>query len=163
MRMKGSYRKKFWKYLSLEIAIEYKACLYTFCILVFYCAYRLLNGVYQAQISHLCEMFVAAYLMGYFQVYVLGNFDESERFGIREVLCASGCSALYAGISVVCGWFDGNRYAVPCFLGFLLLCYACVIIINKLKREIDTENLNHMLVRYKQEEGRLSETERGGL
>ncbi|XCP86316.1 DUF3021 domain-containing protein [Roseburia hominis] len=161
MRRKGRPRNRFWKYLSLEIAIEYKACLYTFCILVFYCAYRLLNGVFEAQILHLCEMFVSAYVIGYFQVYVLGNFDESDKLGGKECACIAVCTLLYAGVSVFFKWFDRNLYVTAGFCGFLVLCYLCVLVINRLKRAIDTENLNSMLVRFKQgERERLAEERR---
>jgi len=126
---------------------------------VFYCIYQLAGGVFYARILYLCEMYVSAYLMGYFQVYVLKNFDEAEKLGIREAVSILGCTAAYTAVSAVCGWFDGNLRVTGYFGGFLILCYLCVFIINKLKREIDTDKLNSMLVRFKQEECKWSEGE----
>ena len=51
--MKNKMIKGFKKYLSEEIAIEYKACLYFFAILFFYCVYLIYNGIYSAKILHM--------------------------------------------------------------------------------------------------------------
>ena len=34
----------------------------------------------------------------------------------------------------------------------MLVAYGCVYLINRLKRNIDTENLNHMLAEYKKKQ-----------
>ncbi len=83
---KSSLKEKFMHYLGAEIWIEYKACLYSYCIMVFYCGFLLFQRIYQARILILSEMVIAAYFMGYVQVYLLKNFDESDRLGKHEIL-----------------------------------------------------------------------------
>ena len=55
--MKNDNKLSLWeKYLTKEIGIEFKACLYFFAILFFYCVFRVVNGVYSAEILHLTEI-----------------------------------------------------------------------------------------------------------
>ena len=61
------------RYLTQEIGIEFKACLYFFAILFFYCMYRLVQGIFDASMLHMAEMILAAYIIGYLQVYVFRN------------------------------------------------------------------------------------------
>ena len=70
----------FEKYLTEEIGVEFKACLYFFCILFFYAMYRVLNGNFEASIVHMAEMILLTYGMCYVQLYFMNNFDEGERF-----------------------------------------------------------------------------------
>lgn len=72
-------------YLTKEIGIEFKACLYFFCILFFYSVYRVVGGSLEASIIHMSEMILLTYAMGYVQVYLLSNFDEGEHLGIKEI------------------------------------------------------------------------------
>lgn len=149
-------KKKWWKnekllrYLSTEIGIEYKACLYFFVILFFYSVYLVLHGVYEASLIYMLEMIITSYGMGYFQVLALGNFDEAERLSWREEVYILLCSALYAGISFLCGWFDRSAAATAVFGLFCILAYLCAYLANLAKRKIDTEQLNVMLQAYQQ-------------
>ena len=62
--MKKSYKKKvsLWeRYLTKEIGIEFKACLYFFGVLFYYCTYRLCIGVTVAEILHMAEMIFLTY------------------------------------------------------------------------------------------------------
>lgn len=142
-------RNKFMEYLRIEIGIEYKACLYFFCIMVFYCSYLLLQGIYTASILYMAEMIASTYIMGYLQVFFLGNFDEAENLGKREAIYICVCAALYTSISYLLGWFDRNVTATLIFAAFFLFVYACVLIINKIRRSMDTRQLNEMLAAYK--------------
>ena len=63
------------RYLTEEIGIEFKACLYFYCILFFYSMYKVIGGSWDASIIHMAEMIFATYGMGYLQVYGLSNFD----------------------------------------------------------------------------------------
>ena len=96
-------------------------------------------------------MIAAAYLMGYLQVYVLGNFDEAEHLGKRQVLFILLCTVLYTGASWVLGWFDRDGVPTLIFAGYMVFAYGCMFLVNKLKRNIDTENLNRMLTEYKRQ------------
>lgn len=136
--------------LSREVAIEYKACLYFSCMLAFYCAYLLLQGIYLASIPYLIEMILCAYLIGYLQVYAMGNFDESEQIRKKEAVWALICTAVYMAMAYLLGWFGRNWVVTGIFGGYMLFCYFCVFLCNKVKRNIDTENLNRMLAEYKE-------------
>lgn len=155
--------KKWWKneklrrYLSTEIGIEYKACIYFFAILFFYSVYLLIHGIYTASLLHMLEMIFATYGMGYFQVLVLDNFDEAERLTGKKWLYLLLCTALYTGISFLGGWFDGNIAATVIFALYCVLMYVCAYFANRVKRSIDTEQLNVMLQEYKR--GGMKENE----
>lgn len=146
---KSKFIKGFKKYFSVEIAIEYKACLYFYAIVFFYCVCRALQGNFQASVLHMCEIILTTYLMGYLQVYLLQNFDEAETLGKREVLYILICTTIYTGASYLFGWFGRSLIPTLVFWGFIGFAYWCVYLINKIKRNIDTENLNDMLDKYK--------------
>ena len=75
----------FERYLAEEISIEFKACLYFFCILFYYSVYRLVDDRTEASIIHMAEMIVMTYGMGYAQVYLLSNFDEADSLKVKEI------------------------------------------------------------------------------
>lgn len=136
-------------YFAWEIAIEYKACLYFFAILFFYCMFRITRGSFSASMLHMGEMIFTTYLMGYFQVYLLGNFDEGEKLGKKECCFLVLCTALYTAVSWLFGWFERDWTATAVYAAFIAFAYWCVYLINKIKRAIDTENLNRQLTEYK--------------
>ncbi len=131
--------------LSREIGIEFKACLYFLCILCFYSVYHLLGGHYEASILHMTEMICLTYVMGYLQVYLLSNFDEAMRLGLREILYMLLCSGIYMLCSIFCKWFDGNLLVIAVFTIYMILIYLFTFLIYKLKREIDEKLLNEDL------------------
>lgn len=147
--MKNKAKEKLKRYLGWEVAIEYKACLYFFCIMFFYCVYLLWNKIYLAHVVHMFEMILTAYFMGYLQVYLFGNFDEAENISRREVLYGIFCICLYGGASYVMGWFERSPIATLLFLIYMALVYLCVYLCNKVKRMVDTEHLNQMLAEFK--------------
>lgn len=146
---KQKWSRAFRRYLSIEIGIEYKACIYFFVILFFYAMYRVIIGVYEASLLHMLEMICATYGMGYLQVLALGNFDEADGLSAGWVLKDVLCSGIYVGISALGGWFDGNAAVTAAFAAFCTVMLFCGYLVNKLKREIDTEQLNVMLQQYK--------------
>ena len=140
------------KYLSNEIVIEYKACLYFFCLLVFYCVYLLWRTVYSASILYMVEMVLTSYIMGYLQNYVFHNFDEAERLGKKEVFGILCCTCIYTAVSFGFRWFERNLRVTAMFFVFVFFSYVCIYLNNKIKRMIDTERLNGMLTEYKRRE-----------
>ncbi len=142
-------KDKLRKYLSKELMIEYKACLYFCCILFFYFVYLLSQKIYLASILYMFEMILAAYGVIYLQVYLFQNFDEAEQLTVRVVSYAVLCSGIYTFISYVLGWFDRNLVIELLFFGYEMLVYLSVYLFHKLKRKIDTQNLNHLLCEYK--------------
>lgn len=149
--MKRPGWERFKRYMSVEIAIEYKACLYFFAILFFYCCYRVSGKDFTASILHMAEMILATYVMGYLQVYLFKNFDESETIGVKETACSVLCTTIYAFLSYVLCWFDKKFWVTALFWAYLLFAYFCVLLINKIRRQADTKQLNFMLAQYKEE------------
>lgn len=137
------------KFLSLEIGIEIKACLYYAIILFYYFLYCILNGSLYASIILMAEIVLTAYAMSYLQVYALKNFDESEQFDGKTVMLSILCAAIYTIVSYALNWFGQNMTATFCFFGYMLLCYLCIFLIYKIKRDIDTNQLNRELERFK--------------
>lgn len=144
----------FKRYLASEIGIEFKACLYFFAILFFYSMYRILQGSFFANIIVMAEMIFSTYIMGYIQVYLLGNFDEAEQLTWREILASVFCSIVYSGISFLGKWYDRNITVTVLFFCYILFCYICVFFVYKVKRDVDTAVLNHELENFKKKSNR---------
>ena len=145
-KKKNNSRVTLWElYLTKEIGIEFKACLYFFAFLFFYCVVRLIGGVYVADMLHMAEMILACYVIGYIQVYLLWNFDEADSLGGKELLGMVICTAVYSVLSYVFKWFDRNLTATFIFVAYVLLCYICVYFIYKSKSYIDDKRLNEDL------------------
>ena len=144
--MKERKRVSLWElYLTKEISIEFKACLYFFAFLFYYCMYRVIGGVYDASILHMTELILACYIIGYIQVYLLWNFDEADKLGGKEILGIALCTAVYTAISWLFNWFDKNIIATVLFTAYILLVYFCVYLVYKYKRIIDDKKLNEDL------------------
>lgn len=147
-------------YISKEIGIEFKACLYFFCILFYYSVFKLISGSQEANIIHMAEMIFLTYGMGYIQVYLLSNFDEGEQLGGKEIFYMFLCSSIYAVVSFVGKWFDHN---IPVSIGFacyMMLAYVCAFLVYKSKRKIDEKMLNEDLKAF--QERRSMHAERSG-
>lgn len=142
---KGSGMTLWERYLTKEIGIEFKACLYFFAILFFYCIYRMIAGSFEAKILHMAEMIVTCYVIGYLQVYVFKNFDEADRIGIFEAAGIAVCTGLYLLVSYFGGWFDRKLPVSLLLAAYILFTYLCVFLIYRTKRRIDDKNLNEEL------------------
>lgn len=141
---------RFERYLTEEIGVEFKACLYFFCILFFYAMYRVLNGNFEASILHMAEMILLTYGMCYLQLYFMNNFDEGERFGVREVLYTVLCVAIYAGISYWGKWFERNLAVTAGYAAYMMFAYVCAFLVYKTKRDIDGKILNEDLKAFQE-------------
>ena len=130
------------RYLTKEIGIEFKACLYFFAILFFVCVFRMINGTFSVSIAHMAEMIFTCYIIGYMQVFLFGNFDDA---GVTV------CTLLYCGVSVLGGWLDRKVLATLIFAAYILLTYVCVILIYRSKRRIDDKKLNEELKLFQTE------------
>jgi len=148
----------FERYLTEEIGIEFKACLYFFCILFFYSMYRVINGSLEASIIHMAEIILLTYGMGYFQVYLLSNFDEGETLGIREIFYIVLCSLIYTGASYLGNWFDKSLAVSVGFVFYMILAYVCAFLVYKFKRDIDSKLLNEDLKTF-QDQQKCTETD----
>ena len=156
--MKNNEKTTLWeRYLTKEIGIEFKACLYFFAILFFYCMYRIITGSMDASIIHMAEMIFACYIIGYIQVYLLWNFDEADAVGVREIAGVAICTLIYSLLSHFLGWFDRNIYVTLGLAAYLIVTYVCVILIYKTKRNIDDEKLNEDLALFKTEHKKVQD------
>ena len=141
---------RFERYLFEEIGIEFKACLYFFCILFFYSVCRMVEGNFEAGIIHMAEMIFLAYGMGYAQVYLLSNFDEGERLQLRGGVYIVLCSAIYAVVSFVCRWFERSVVVSLGFFLYMMLIYVCAFFVYKFRRDIDAKMLNDDLKAFQE-------------
>lgn len=137
------------RYLTKEIGIEFKACLYFFGILFYYCTYRLCIGSLVADILHMSEMIFLAYIIGYAQVFLLWNFDEADELGKKEIFGISICSLIYTAVSYLGKWFDRDVYMTIGFLIYMVFIYICVFLVYKCRRKIDDKILNADLELFK--------------
>ena len=137
------------RYLTAEIGIEFKACLYFFAILFFYSVYRIANGSWQADIIVMAEIILLTYTMGYIQVYFLRNFEETEKVGVFESVASVGCALVYTIFSYILNWFDKNIAVTIGYFAYMVLCMFAMIFVYYAKRHIDTELLNEDLERFK--------------
>ena len=144
--MKNEKKLSLWeRYLTKEISIEFKACLYFFAILFFYCVYRMLQSSFEAEILHMAEMIFTCYIIGYIQVYLFDNFDEADTVGIKECIGMAVCTCLYCLVSYFGGWFDGKIGVTLLLAAYILITYVCVFFIYRSKRRIDDKKLNEEL------------------
>lgn len=141
------------RYLVVEIGIEFKACLYFFCILFFYSMYRLLGGSMEASILHMGEMIFLTYGMGYLQKYVLADFDEGDRLGIREIASLLLCVGIYTTVSYFGGWFDRRISVTVLYTLYMSLAYVCGFLVYKIKRTLDAKQLNEDLRAFQRRAG----------
>lgn len=150
--MKNKKKVTLWElYLTKEIGIEFKACLYFFAFLFYYCVFRLINGVYDASILHMTELILACYIIGYIQVYLLWNFDEADTLKTKEIVGMVGCTCVYCLLSWLFNWFNKNLLVTLIFAAYILLVYVCVYLIYKYKRIIDDKKLNEDLKLFQTE------------
>ena len=144
--MKDEKKITLWeRYLTKEIGIEFKACLYFFALLFYYCCYRMFNGIFVASILHMTILIFTCYFIGYIQVYLLWNFDEADSLGAKEIFGMILCTVLYSLVTWFSDMFDKNIYVTIGFAAYIFLTYFCVFLIYRSKRRIDDKNLNEEL------------------
>lgn len=141
---------RFERYLTEEIGVEFKACLYFFCILFFYSVYRVLNSNWDASIIHMMEMILMTYGMCYLQLYLMNNFDEGEHLGVKEMFYTVLCVGIYAGISYWGNWFDRNLAVTAGYAAYMMFAYVCAFLVYKTKRDIDGKLLNEDLKAFQE-------------
>lgn len=144
--MKQDKKLSLWeRYLTNEIGIEFKSCLYFFAILFFYCMYKVINGSMEANIIHMAEMIFSCYIICYLQILVFWNFDEADRLGLKECVGMVICTLIYTLVSFIGGWFDKKIVPSLIMAAYIVIMYLCVFFIYKTKRRIDDKKLNEDL------------------
>ena len=156
----GQTKVTLWeRYLTREIGIEFKACLYFFAVLFFYSVFRICTGRFEAGILHMAEMIFSCYVIGYLQVYVFWDFDEADALGKKELFGMAFCTVLYTGLSFFLKWFDGKLSVSLGFAAYMIVSYVCVFLIYKSKRTIDDKKLNEDLRLFQSEHEKVQDTE----
>lgn len=143
--------RKFEKFLAKELGIEFKAAIYFYTIIFFYFAYQLLQGSSQVDILVLIEMMATTYIMGYIQVFLLGNFDEAEQVDFAVVVKMICGALIYTAVSFLGKWFDCNLVITGIYFVFMLFCYVCAYWAYSVKRVVSTREMNEELNTFKQQ------------
>ncbi len=152
MKKQDKQKLTLWeRYLTHEIGIEFKACLYFFAILFFYCVYRMINGVFNADMIHMAEMILTCYIIGYVQVYAFNNFDEADKLKTREYAGIVVCTCIYTLVSYFGNWFEKSIIVSLILAAYILFTYFCVFLIYRSKRRIDDKKLNEELKLFQTE------------
>lgn len=151
--MKDKLIRALKKALVNEIAIDFRACVYFFCVVFFYSVAKLCEGQRSVEILALVEIILTNYVICYVQTYLFHDFDESERFDGNAVAGILLCTALYTMAGLLFDWFGGSEPVTALFAAFIAFTYVCVILCHIVRRKLDTRQLNRLLLEYKQNEG----------
>lgn len=103
-----------------------------------------------AEILHMAEMIFLTYAVGYLQVYVLWNFDESDEISKKELLGIIICTIIYTAVSYIGKWFDRNSYVTLGFAAYIVFVYMCLSGYINAGARIDDKILNSDLKLFKQ-------------
>lgn len=142
---------KFEKFLADELGIEFKAAMYFYTMFFFYVVYQLSKGTWQADLLVLLQMIATTYIMGYIQVFLLGNFDEAEHVTWQVVMKVICGALVYTGISYIGKWFDRNLTVTLIYFVFMIGCYVCAYWAYSVKRVVSTREMNEELNTFKQQ------------
>ncbi len=142
---------KFEKFLADELGIEFKAAMYFYTMFFFYFVYQLSRGNWQADLWVLMQMMATTYIMGYIQVFLLGNFDEAERVTWQVVMKVICGALVYTCISYIGKWFDRNLTVTLIYFVFMIGCYGCAYWVYSFRRSVSTKKMNEELNMFKQQ------------
>ncbi len=152
--MRDTFRTWIEKYLTRKIGVEIKCCVMFFMLLCFYAGYRLICGFREADIFHMLEMVLLAYLLGWLQLLMGSDFDEVDRLGGKDWTVVAGGSAVYSLASFVLGWFEKDLTVTFLFAVYMVIAYLGIFLIHKIKRVIDAKLLNNDLQRFQKRENK---------
>lgn len=141
--------RHFQRLLLWEIGIEFKTGLYFLCLMFYYGVYRWSMGYHTAELLLMIEMLAVLYIMGYVKAILLGDFDEAERYGVREWAGAVLCCTVYTGAAWLFAWFDRSTAVTAGFFLYMAVCQVCMFLLYKVKRIIETKHLNQELESFK--------------
>lgn len=136
------------RYLTRKIGAEIKCCVMFFMIICFYSGYKLICGTQDANIIHMIQMVLIAYVLCWIQALVGSDFDEVDRLKIKDWSIVIGGSAIYTAVSLMLGWFDSDAAVTVIFFAFMIVSYLGIFLIYKIKRAIDAKLLNDDLKQF---------------
>lgn len=135
--------------LSREIAIKYKAGIYSLCHLFYIAMFLITRQKFHINLVQLAQIVLLAWFVNHIEIYLFGNFDEADRLTRKWWLSSLICSVLYMLSAYWLNWFGGNGHVLIGFGVYQLFCYWGIYINNKIKRHIDSKQLNHQLDQFK--------------
>ena len=148
--------KRFWRlvehYLTRKIGVEIKCCLTFFMMLCFYSIYKLAIGSDSANIWHMLQMVLLAYVLDWIQLLLHADFDEVDSLGLKEWLVVLVGSAVYTAAAWLFCWFDGSVSVIIGFGAYMVAVYLCTFLIYAIKRGIDAKLLNEELKAFQARE-----------
>ncbi|MEE1075879.1 MAG: DUF3021 family protein [Acutalibacteraceae bacterium] len=152
--MSNEFRTFFEKYLTRKIGVEIKCCVMFFMLLCFYAGYKLICGFHDANIFHMIEMVMLAYILGWIQMLIGSDFDEVDRLNIKDWFVVIGGSAIYSLVSFAFSWFERNIVVTLIFAVYMVIAYLGIFLIHTIKRAIDAKLLNNDLKKFKQRDNK---------
>lgn len=152
--MSNEFRTFFEKYLTRKIGVEIKCCVMFFMLLCFYAGYKLICGFHDANIFHMIEMVMLAYILGWIQMLIGSDFDEVDRLNIKDWFVVIGGSAIYSLASFAFSWFERNIVITLIFAVYMVIAYLGIFLIHTIKRAIDAKLLNNDLKKFKQRDNK---------
>lgn len=152
--MREKFRTLVEKYLTRKIGVEIKCCVMFFMLLCFYAGYKLICGFREADIFHMLEMVILAYILGWIQMLAGSDFDEVDSLNGKDWAVVAGGSAVYSLASFVLGWFEKDLAITLLFAVYMVIAYLGVFLIHKIKRVIDAKFLNNDLQKFQQRENK---------
>lgn len=144
-------------YLTTKIGVEIKCCLRFFLILCFYCIYQLIDGSANADIFHMLQMILLAYVMEWIQALIGSDFDELDALGAKEWTLTLLGSLVYAVAAHLGNWLDKSIDIEIGFGIYMVTAYLCTFLIYKMKRVIDAKFLNEDLKLFQKREEEIHE------
>lgn len=140
------------KYCTWEITTEMYASGYTLGFLGMYCIAAWINGKREVGIIMILQMLIVAYVIAFIQnIIFLNNRKLTDKeYKIRVVLwhLSSNIIGLLSAIGL--GWFQEFQLWITIFfIIFMISMFTVVWILMSVNREVDTENLNNILIEYK--------------
>lgn len=145
-------RKKFKKYFTWEMAIEFYAAGYTLAILALYCIFAFINGQRSADILMMFQMLIVSYIIAVIQnIIFIGNkrFTKSQ-YSFRVALWHITSNTIGIIAAIIFKWFSAfSIWAIVLYIMFLISMFFVVWLFMGVNRDIDTESLNNLLIKYK--------------
>lgn len=154
--MSDNFRTFIEKYLTRKIGVEIKCCLMFFMVMCFYAVYKLICGFQEANIFHMLEMVMLAYILGWIQMLLGSDFDEVDRLNLKDWFVVTGASVVYVLASLIFNWFDRSIAVTLIFALYMVISYLSIFLIHTMKRVIDAKLLNEDLEKFKNRDNKES-------
>lgn len=142
---------KFKKYLSLEIANEFYASIYSMGIIGSYCIFALIEGKRTVDIFMIIQTLIVGYIITIIQnIIFYGNktFTKKE-YRVRVLLWHIVSNGIAFTSAIALNWFNEfPKWTLMVYLIFMIMMFLVLWKWMDFNKSIDSENLNKMLTMY---------------